>query len=156
MSIWSSLRSSSSSWHLWIFLHLSGPKEEFWDLEKTFPFSWRLSRNTCDKNLWDSKLNKSNNRKLTREDSGRRKREKSGVNTAQGLWQHTLLRAAETSLRILTLGGIEDSSITFLQRRKTPKVLPKNGKQTMGVCDFRHWLNSSVSHGMHALTTWKY
>ena len=32
-------------------------------------------------------------------------------------------------MEILTLGGIEHASITLLQRRKTPKRLPKNGKQ---------------------------
>ena len=39
---------------------------------------------------------------LTREDSRRRKREKSGASTAQGLLQHTLLRAAGTNLEIAT------------------------------------------------------
>jgi len=147
-SIWNFRRSSSSSWHLWVLLHLSGPTEEFWNLKRTS--LWRLSRKTCDKKLRNSKLRKLNNRKdilrlispeKTAVDANEKK---TGASTAQGLWQHTLLRAAETNLEILTLGGIEHVSITFLQRRKTPKRLPKNGKQTMRVCDFNHWLNSSV------------
>ena len=67
------------------------------------------------------------------------------MRTAQGLWQHILLRAAGANLEILTLGlgGIEHGSITFLQRRKTPKRLCKNGKQTLMLCDFHHWQNYS-------------
>jgi hypothetical protein len=42
-------------------LHLSGPKEEFWNLERTFPR--RVSRKTCDKKLLYSKLSKISNRK---------------------------------------------------------------------------------------------
>jgi hypothetical protein len=75
---------------------------------------------------------------LTREDSRRPKQKKSGASTAQGLRQHTLLRAAGTNLDILTLGGSEHVSTTFLQRSKMPKPLPKNGKQTMRVCDSCH------------------
>jgi len=37
-------------------------------------------------------------------------------------------------MEILNLGGIEHASITFSQRRKTPKLLPKNGTQTVRVC----------------------
>ena len=38
-SIGNFLRSLSSSLHLLVSLHLSGPQEEFWNLEMTFP--WR-------------------------------------------------------------------------------------------------------------------
>jgi len=95
-----------------------GPKEEFWKLENTFS-----SRKIWDKKLQDSKLSIHQGHKavnLARKDSSQPKREKSGVITAQGLWQHTLLKVAETNLEILSLG------VTFLQRRRTPKLFTKN------------------------------
>ena len=100
-----------------------GPKEEFWKLENTF-----LSRKICDKKLQDSKLSIHQGHKavnLARKDSTQPKREKSGVITAQGLWQHTLLKVAETNLEILSLG------VTFLQRRRTPILFPKNYPLTL-------------------------
>jgi hypothetical protein len=60
-----------------------------------------------------------------------------GSLTAKDIWK-IFLRAAGTNLGILTLGGIEHASITFLQRRRTRNLSPKNGKQTMRVCDLHH------------------
>ena len=81
---------------------------------------------------------------LTREDSRRRKREKVWcehcsrfvtTHTPQSCWN----KPGNPGLR-----RHRAASITFLQRRKTPKRLPKNGKQKMRARDFHHLLNSSV------------
>ena len=60
---------------------------------------------------------------LTREDILRHKREQ--------VWcEHcSHLRAAGTTLKILTLVGLDHALITFRQRRKTPKLLPNNGNR---------------------------
>ena len=43
------------------------------------------------------------------------------------LWQEALRVKAEQAQQPLILGGIEHVSITFVQRRKTPKRWPKDG-----------------------------
>ena len=140
-SSWSFLRSLSFWWHSWVFLHLSEPKEETGISKGPLHgyYQERPATRSLKTQSWASSTTSRISSGLispekTAVDANEKK---SGASTAQGLWQHTLLRAARTNLEILNLGGIEHASITFLQRRKTHK-------QAMRVCDFHHWLNSSV------------
>jgi hypothetical protein len=47
-----------------------------------------------------------------------------------------ILRSAGRDLKTLTLGVLRHDLITILHPSKSPKLLPKNGKNTVKVCDF--------------------